>query len=283
MEIRINRSNPLRFGRLTICTSILSVFLVACGSDGVHTTETTVGTSGEPLSCQGSRMWGPIPLQEFTTYVSEANGRPEAGSCGIIWTFDARQNCRGLTAVSSEATTEVTASGDLIFQDPGLDSIRYDLPPANISVSTLEQLSECTNSESGTTSTGTDEGTTTADTTGGDTTGGGTDGSELTPLSCDGARVWGPNPNALGREELVYISEAGGTSNLHECAIFWFYIPSQNCVQASNIADDATARVTADGSLEFRFPHSSGVGDNLFEMDVADISFLALSQFPTCP
>jgi len=236
-------------------------------TSGMNTTATggnTAGTAGEPLSCTGSRMWGPIPLQEQTFYISESNSNPEATDCRIFWIYDAAQSCSNAGLVIDGSITEITADGGLIFQEPG--GARYELPAADISLSELARAPDCP---------------TGGDTTGADTTSGNTTGEDVivtdptTPLACYGKRVWGPSELSSGN--LIYISEAGGKGQLRDCAIYWDYNPAQNCVFASNISDIASANAKDDGSLEFR------VGESVFELGAAGISFEALDSFPGCP
>ncbi len=239
---------------------------------------TTGGLSDNtaPFSCNGSRIWGPIPLQEETIYVSEANGLSEtdAPGCAVVWIYDSVQSCSLGFTVFPETVAQVTASGGLIYQlEP--TSPTFELLPADVNVNTLEGLPDCLDNSTGTDTGGTDTGGTG---TGGDTIITGND--NLSPLSCDGTRVWGPSSGE--GSELIYLSEAGlFDSSPRECAVFWRVDSARNCAIATNISDDASAGVTTEGSLEFRI--QSGDGESVFELGAADISLQDLIQIPGCP
>jgi len=229
---------------------------------GLTTGGLTTGglTDNSAFSCDGSRMWGPAVEDGVTFYMSEANGRSESivPGCRLIRIYDAALNCSSAFTVDPDGIAEITADGRLILRDQGV--VEYDLPPANISVNALEQLSDCPEGILGTTG---------GDNTGGDTTGG------LTQLSCDGIRVWGPTENGA---ELVYLSEAAGDNTAHDCALLIRYNPVQNCIVGVNyLADDASATINQEGSVNLRSDNTELV------LGVSGVSLTELTQIGECP
>jgi len=207
------------------------------------------------LSCDGSRLWGPLVQFGISYFISEPGGTSEdlIPGCRVLWIHEPERECSDPYTVKPEGLTQVALNGDLNFQTP--DQTNYQMTTADITLSDLSRLPSCVEEESSTDS----------NTSGGETD---NEGSTVTPLSCDGDRVWGPEDGENG--EMIYISE-------RDCAIFWIYDQAQNCAQARNIAEIASAGVAQDGTLEF------WVNETLFVLNPADISFTELLRFPSCP
>jgi len=307
MRIQTKSTIRLRAIRLSVCIPILCSFLFACSSEGddgglfqavtdslpVNSTnqtniselnnadgedtdtnpddtttnstdtDTTTGVVNDQLSCSGSRIWGPLLELGITYYLSEPGGATEdqVPGCRVLWVHDTEKDCALPYTVDPNVLTQVALNGDLNFQTR--DQINYQMSPAEITLLTLVRLPRCTDDLLN---------------TGTNTNGDGTlvDDDSLTPLSCNGNRVWGPEDGLNG--DMIYISEAGGieNENLRDCAIFWTFRPTQNCVVATNIAETAQANVAQDGTLRFL------VEQTVFTLNPADISFLELLQTPIC-
>jgi len=209
-------------------------------------------------------VWGPVVEDGTTFYYSEPNGASEAEvpGCRLIWIYDSSQNCSTAYTVNDNGTAEIAADGTLILRE-GL-VVEYELPPAGISIIALQQLPNCPD----------DITNTTGGDTGGNTGGDVVIGGDLTALSCAGNRVWGPIQNG---QELIYLTEAAGDDTAHDCGLLLTFNPAQNCIAVNYIADDASATINRDGSVDFRFD------DTALDLGVAGISFTELAQIPLCP
>ena len=169
---------------------------------------------------------------------------------------------------------ETIANGGLAFQLPEAPQ-PMALPAADISLNVLINAPDCPDNNGGNNSGGNNNG--------GNNSGGNIVTGDLTPLSCNGTRVWGPSTGQ--GSELIYISESNGSTvngaAPRDCAIFWRFDTAQRCATATNIADTATAGVNEEGSLEFRISDSGNV--SVFELGVGDLSYQELTAFPSCP
>jgi len=224
---------------------------------GGTTTGDVGGTS--QLSCTGNRVWGPADEGGFSYYLTEPGNQPGVEpppGCRLIWQVDPARNCRNVFTVRDEVVTEVTGSGELNFDGS-------PLPVAGITLQQLANIPPCPQE-------GETDGSTTS---GGDNIVG---NENVTPLNCNGNRVWGPADGENG--ELIYITEpAGLVDNPRECALFWRVDTTRNCVVISSISDQATANATQSGSLEFT------VGSSVFELGAANISLQELVNLGSCP
>ena len=105
------------------------------------TTENDVNTQGSGLSCYGTRVWGPLALQEgFELYFSEPGGLTTVRNCVAGWLYHPARNCSETFALPGDSVVNASAGGNLIYTDEGS---AYDVEPAGISLELLVGVPDC--------------------------------------------------------------------------------------------------------------------------------------------
>ncbi len=107
------------------------------------------GDNLTPLSCSGTRVWGPLDTENgVSVFVSEASGIALNVDCAVYWGIDLNQNCKnnGSLAVAVEVEVDdinvgVTADGSLALVN--FDGEVATFPAAGISLSDILETPDC--------------------------------------------------------------------------------------------------------------------------------------------